>query len=192
MERNSWRKYVENTKEKPPRPLLVEALPYVVQRNNVLDVGSGALNDSRFLLREGFKHITAVDQAPVAQDIAESLPKDKFKYVISRVEDVDLSQECYDLINAQLSLPFINPGMFDKTFSKLISSLKKDGVFSGQFFGVNDGWNKNPDMTFLTKHKTLELLAGLEVLHFKEIEIDKNTAAGEMKHWHIFDFIVKK
>jgi hypothetical protein len=192
MENNSWKSYVEQTKEKPPRPLLVEALQYVKIKNNALDVGSGSLNDSRFLIREGFAFVNAIDQAPVAQEISTSLPKDKFRYIISKIEDIELFPETYDLITAQFSLPFISPDSFEVTFAKLLSSLKKDGIFSGQFFGINDGWKDYTGMTFLSKEKALELLTGLELLHFRETEKEDKTAAGNSKHWHIFDFIVKK
>jgi 2-polyprenyl-3-methyl-5-hydroxy-6-metoxy-1,4-benzoquinol methylase len=124
MENNSWKSYVEQTKEKPPRPLLVEALQYVKIKNNALDVGSGSLNDSRFLIREGFAFVNAIDQAPVAQEISTSLPKDKFRYIISKIEDIELFPETYDLITAQFSLPFISPDSFEVTFAKLLSSLK--------------------------------------------------------------------
>lgn len=192
MENNSWKSYVEQTKEKPPRPLLVEALQYVKIKNNALDVGSGSLNDSRFLIREGFAFVNAIDQAPVAQEISTSLPKDKFRYIISKIEDIELFPETYDLITAQFSLPFISPDLFEVTFAKLLSSLKKEGIFSGQFFGINDGWKDYTGMTFLSKEKALELLTGLELLHFRETEKEDKTAAGNSKHWHIFDFIVKK
>ena len=32
----------------------------------------------------------------------------------------------------------------------------------------------------------------MEVLFFEEKENDNPTAAGNMKHWHVFDFILKK
>ena len=192
MENTPWNNYVEQTKAKPPRPLLIEALQYVTHKSEALDVGSGALNDSKFLLQEGFAHVTAVDQTSIAQEIAVLLPKDRFEYKISKIEDMNLLSESYDFINAQLSLPFINPEVFKETFQKLISSLKKGGVINGQFFGNRDGWNYNEDMTFLTIEEARELLSELNLISFEEKEAPGVTAAGNIKQWHIFDFIAKK
>ena len=50
-----WSQYIAKTKNKSPRPLLVRALSYVKNKNKALDLGAGALNDSRYLLENGFK-----------------------------------------------------------------------------------------------------------------------------------------
>ena len=47
-------------------------------------------------------------------------------------------------------------------------------------------------MVFLLKEEVLELFKNFDIIHFKEIEEDKKTALGVMKHWHIYDVIVKK
>src|ERR1700733_3592381 len=93
----TWKDYFENTKGKPPRPLLVTALGFVKNREEALDLGSGALNDSAYLISEGFKHVTALDKTPVAQEIAEKFPKDVFKYVTASFEDFDFPKNTFDL-----------------------------------------------------------------------------------------------
>lgn len=184
--------YFEKTKNKPPRPLLVKALVYIQEKKEALDVGSGALNESVYLLSEGFQHVTAIDKEPIAQTISETLPKEKFNYIISQIQDLDLQPEHYDLINAQLSLPFVHPTAFKQVLEKIIFSLKSGGVFTGQFFGDRDGWNYNKDMTFLTIDEAKGMLSGLNLISFEEREESKATAAGNIKQWHIFDFIAKK
>jgi len=47
-------------------------------------------------------------------------------------------------------------------------------------------------MVFLSKTEVLELFKNFDIIHFKEIEEDKKTALGVMKHWHIYDVIAKK
>lgn len=187
-----WKEYFEQTKNDPPRPLLIKALSFVKERNNVLDLGAGALNDSIYLLGEGFKHVTAVDKEPMALEIAKNLPSDKFEYVIKSFETFEFPKEKFDLINAQCSLPFISPKKFDETFKKIILSLKLGGIFVGQFFGDRDGWIKDMNMTFQTREEVEKLLSDFEVLSFEEEEEDKVSAVGKLKHWHIFHFIVRK
>lgn len=61
------------------------------------------------------------------------------------------------------------------------------------FFGTKDSWVEiKPKMVFLSKTEVLELFKNFDIIHFKEIEEDKKTALGVMKHWHIYDIIAKK
>jgi tellurite methyltransferase len=191
MSDSGWSEYFNNTKDKPARPLLVKALPYVEHREVAIDLGSGALNDSIFLLREGFRKVIALDREPVAEEIAVTLPHERFEYVISPLETFDFPVT-FDLVNAQYSLPFINPEQFESVFYKIISALNDSGIFVGQFFGDRDGWTLNDKMTFHSKEQVAKLLSGYEIILLEEKENDRPTASGNMKHWHVFDFIIRK
>lgn len=193
MSENNWKEYFEKTKDSKPRPLLVKAVALVADKNEALDLGSGALNDVRYLVATGFKHITAVDSKPLAQEIIENFSPEIVSYVISTFEDFKFVENKYDLINAQYSLPF-NPGnSFERVFKSVLTSLKKGGVLTGQFFGVHDDWNKEGHaMNFQTRAQVESLLSGFEVIEFEEEEADRKTAKGDMKHWHVFHFIIKK
>lgn len=70
--------------------------------------------------------------------------------------------------------------------------MKVEGIFTGQLFGDKDEWNGSENMTFHTKAEAINLFANFEVLDFEEEEADKPTAAGIMKHWHVFHFILRK
>ncbi len=193
MPDNTWKEYFENTKNKGPRPLLIKAVELVKEKDKAIDLGSGAFNDVNYLLSVGFNHIVAVDKVSVAEEILKNLLPAKVSYVISRFEEFDFVENNFDLVNAQYSLPFIEKASFDEVFGKIIKSLKTDGVFVGQFFGDRDEWNKEgSDMTFHTKEEAQALLQGLKVLEFTEEEKDGNTAAGNLKHWHVFHFIAVK
>lgn len=190
---DTWKEYFENTKNNKARPNLVKALSFVKDREQVLELGAGALTDSVFLLKEGFTMITAVDKEPIAQKVANMLPKEHFSYVISTFESLEYPENKFDLINAQFSLPFIHPEVFTEVFKKIVGSLKKEGVFVGHLYGKNDEWAlSEKSMTFHTVDEVRELLSGLEIIDFQEKEWDKPTAEGSMKHWHTFLFIVRK
>ena len=47
-------------------------------------------------------------------------------------------------------------------------------------------------MVFLLKEEVLALFKNFDIIHFKEIEVDKKTALGVEKHWHIYVVIAKK
>ncbi len=187
---NTWKEYFEKTKNKGPRPLLVKAVEFVKEKDKALDLGSGAFNDVNYLLTVGFNHVVAVDKVSVADEILKNLLPAKVSYIISRFEDYDFVENNFDLINAQYSLPFIEKESFNKVFDKIIKSLKLGGVFTGQFFGDRDEWNKGDEkMTFQTKEEAQALLQGLKVIEFTEEEKDGNTAVGMSKHWHVFHFL---
>ncbi len=187
-----WKKYAEMTKNKKTRGLLVRALQHLVGRDAALDLGSGALNESAYLLAEGFACVVALDKKPVAQEIADTFPEDRFSYAISGMEEYEFPPEAYDLVNAQYSLPFMRAESFEGVWGRIHAALKPGGVFAGQLFGDRDGWIGTGKTVHFTKEAAEELCAGYEVLAFDEEEKDGATAAGDSKHWHVFHFIVRK
>lgn len=189
---NPWQTYHENTKERPPRESLQRALALVEERNTALDLGAGALTDTKYLIQEGFEKIVVVDSEPSIGQRSTEINNDRLEVVISKFEDFNFSPNTYDLINAQFSLPFTHPEQFIEVFERLKDSLKQRGVFVGQLFGDRDGWASDSNMTFHTSDQVKELLDGLEVMEFKEEEKDGTTAAGEQKHWHVFHLLARK
>ena len=188
-----WDKYVENSKGQPPRELLGRALQFVPERGSAIDVGAGALNDTRFLLDEGFVSVTALDSAPIAQDIADTMPAKRFRYVISTFEAFDFPVAAYDLVNAQYALPFVRPDHYDRVFAAVLATLRPGGIFTGQFFGDRDDWAGTPNMTFHSRSSALQLLAPLTLIEFTEEDDPASTTlSGQPKHWHLFHFIARR
>lgn len=188
-----WDKYAENSKGKPPRELLRRALDFVGARGTALDLGAGALNDTRFLLDEGFASVIALDGAPLAQDIADTFPADRFRYAIASFEQFDFPVGAYDLVNAQYSLPYIPPEHFDAVFARIVASLKPGGILTGQLFGNFDDWVGTSGMTFHTLAQARTVLGDLRPLEFEENdEPNSSTLSGKPKHWHYYDIIARR
>lgn len=191
--KTKWQEYAERTMTGRPRPLLVEALRYIKERKLALDLGSGAFNDVRYLISEGFEHVDAVDKEALAAEVLKGLSTEKISYIVSAFEEFRFPKNRYDLVNAQFSLPFIDKHQFARVYTLVVNSLKKGSVFCGQFFGNRDEWNKpHSNMNFKNKSEARELLKGFEIIKFEEEENDGKTAMGESKHWHIFHFICRK
>lgn len=186
-----WSEYYEITKAKPPSKLLVKALEHITSKGKAIDIGAGALKDTRYLLEQGFE-VTAVDKSPLMEQEAKALGRDKLHAFTTSFEDFDFPENEYDIASSMFALPFTEPEHFEVVFNKIKSSLKKSGIFCGQFFGLNDEWSKNPKMTFHTETQVKELLKGFEIFSFKEVEEDGTTANGTPKHWHIFHVIARK
>ena len=188
-----WFKYAERAAGKPARPLLIEAVDLAPGRGAALDIGAGALNDSIHLLKSGFRQVTALDAEPIAQGIADTLPADRFDYVISSFETFSFPRGAYDLLNAQYALPFIRPDQFDRVFAAILAALKPGGILTGQLFGDRDDWSGTSSMTFQTRAQAEALLAPLTVLSFREEDDpDGSTLNGVPKHWHLYHFIARK
>jgi hypothetical protein len=96
------------------------------------------------------------------------------------------------LLVSNFALPFCDSTYFDKLWINVCQSLSDGGYFIGNFFGLNDEWNtSNSKMIFHTKEQVLELFKEFNILYINEIEYDKNTAMGKMKHWHVIEVVAK-
>jgi len=47
-------------------------------------------------------------------------------------------------------------------------------------------------MTHLARGELDDLLTGLSLEHFEEVEEDSVTPRGKPKHWHVFHIVVRK
>jgi SAM-dependent methyltransferase len=179
--------------EGQPRPLLVEAMDYVLAKDEALDLGAGELNDSKHLISIGFKRVTAVDMDPKVSEKAKEISLGGFTFIMTTYDQFDFPEERYDLVNAQYALPFNPPETFNKVIESVIKSLKPGGVFVGQFFGERDSWNiKGSKKTFHTIDEAKRLIAKLRIAEFREEEGERPTSHGLFKHEHVFHFIAIK
>lgn len=167
---------------------MVEGVKFAQQHDSALDLGAGALVDSKFLLESKFKEVIAVDmvQPPIL------LEDSAFQFIRATFAEYNFPDSKFDLVNANLSLPFAPPETFSVLWENIKKTLSPGGVFCGQLFGVNDDWHDNPEMNFHTQEGVQELLRGVEVLKLEEIERDAPLALGGSKHWHIFAIIYRK
>lgn len=189
--RKDWKEYYEITKNSPPTKLLVKALEYVAKKNKAIDIGGGALKDTRYLLEQGFD-VTVIDKAELMAKEAELVKSNKLHYIISSFSDFEFPKNEYSIASAMYSLPFNSPESFGAVFAKIKESLISGGIFCGQCFGIRDEWSTNQKMTFHTKEQVENLLSDMKIILLDEEEKDGKTANGTPKHWHVFHFIAKK
>lgn len=108
-----WGTYYERTKHLPPQESLIEAEELVIQKDAALDIGGGALRDTRHILAQGWKQITVLDQEIQVAELAAELNDSRILCVTQNFESYPFPQNEYDLVNAQYALPFIHPTHFD-------------------------------------------------------------------------------
>jgi tellurite methyltransferase len=186
----SWKPYYENRAEKGPRTLMLEALRYVEQYGKALDLGAGGLADTQHLLSR-FDHVTAVDSDQDSLDRSERVVADNLVFVPSGFEDFAYGEDTFDFINAQFSLPFIDPTKFDHIVDKIMGSLKNGGVFAGTLFGVDDWRNDlskvKRQLVFITEAEARALFKDVEILEFNVDE-----AEATKGHKQVYKIIVRK
>src|SRR5689334_3062618 len=159
---NSCEAFYHVTKNRPPSPLLVRAVALLTEKRWALDLGCGAGRDTRFLLAQGFE-VTAVDADALAMAYLQELAHPALQVVHASFKTFFSipSHHSYDLINAAFSLPFQSAEAFGNVFRAILRALRPDGIFTGQFFGVNDSWNvpdRQGPMTFVTREQAENLL----------------------------------
>jgi tellurite methyltransferase len=184
-----WEDFYKITKDRPHWPLLAQAVSLLTRKENALDLGCGAGRDTRYLLEQGF-YVTAVDSHPQAIALLADFPQGHLRAVQSSFDEFEF--ETYDLVNAHFALPFTPKERFHEVFARVKHALNADGIFVGQFFGVNDEWNTPENhMTFFTREQAEDELKGLKVVEFSEEDVDSHVADGTPKHWHVFHIIAQ-
>ncbi len=188
---SNWSNYYQATRHSPPTPLLLQALKHIPSRNRAIDIGAGALKDSHYLLDQGF-HVTAIDQAPLFTQESQSITSPKFQSFTTSFTDFNFPLANYSLAIAMFSLPFCPPQHFHQVITNIKLSLIKDGIFAGQLFGTQDDWSNHSHMTFHTLDQVNRLFSDVQIVSLKEIQKNDLTVSQQLKHWHIFHFIIKR
>lgn len=178
-----WNTYSQKTKDHNPRPILVEAVSLCTYKSNALDLGAGALNESRYLVSQGFT-VIAVDSSPSTAEMAEGLDVRTVS-----MEEFEYPRDSFDLVAALYALPFVPKDHIPMVVQKIQESLHPEGIFVGQFFGKRD-WRSKECSTH-TEEEVREVLSNMHILKFFEQESDMPTADGIIKHNHVFHVIAK-
>lgn len=186
-----WKEYINMTMNKPPRQLLVMALGFVKNKNVALDLGAGALNESKYLLDCDFKKVIAIDNEE-NPDLINRINNKAFVFKKMAIEDYNFLKSSSSLINAQFVLPFIKIEKINQIIDNIKNSLEDGGIFVGQFFGTRDSWNNKPGISVYTEKEVNDFLSNLDIVYFQEEEKDGQTAMDGKKHWHLLHFIAKK
>lgn len=188
-----WNEYHSITDNKPPRKNIVNFVENYKITGNAIDLGCGSGNDTLYLIKNNW-NVLAIDGTDVENLIRNKLDdakQERFNFQIQKFEDLCLI-EC-NLIVSNNALPFCNKKYFHKMWNEISRNILKDGFFVGNFFGLNDEWNTPGDSrTFLNRAEVLDLFENFEILEFREVEKDRPTALGKMKHWHIFEVVARK
>lgn len=190
---NDWKKYHKITNNNQPRKNIVQFLSQYNITGNAIDLGCGSGNDTIFLIKNNW-NVTAIDSSNLEKTLRDKLNENeqkRLKFELQEFENLKLTK-C-DLLIANNSIPFCNKKYFYVMWKEICLNIKCGGYFVGNFFGEKDEWNnQSTNRTFLSKEEVIELFKEFEILKIQEIEINKPTAEGKMKHWHFIEVFAKK
>jgi SAM-dependent methyltransferase len=206
-----WPAFFRAVAGQPPRDTLLKALDlFDAERSGhgaqpgdepvALDVGCGEGRDALEMLRRGWR-VHATDGHPEGIALLRARVPAAHASVLTttvdRLESLSPQAASYDLVNASFSIPHVPPGVFPALWVRLVRALRPGGRFAGQFFGVRDEWNTQPDglaRTFHTRAEVESLLVnfGLDVEHMEEVERAGHDAFGRLRGWHVFHVVARK
>jgi SAM-dependent methyltransferase len=158
-----------------------------------VDLGCGAGRDARELLNAGWR-VLAIDREPGAIAALESATApDRRAALETRIEDLaDVEVPACDLVSASLSLPFLAPEAFWRTWQRILDALPVGSRFAAMLFGDQDGSAGDPAMTCLPPDEVRARLTAFEIEHWTDREEDTTTALGDPHHFHLVEFVARR
>ena len=187
-------KYYDLTKRNSCNKVLKYFIKNIMlEPTNAIDLGCGQGNDVIYLIDHGWK-VLGIDKENVEERIRIRIDNKKqslFRFELQNFENLKLNKT--NLVLSNYSLPFCNKKKFKDAWKIIEESILENGFFVGNFLGDKDSWIKSrQEMTFLSKNEVNKIFNKFQIIYFDEVEIDKPTALGNPKHWHIFNVIAKK
>lgn len=199
-ESKNWENYYKNTLNiHTPHKTLLLAQTYFEYENKIVgkaaDLGAGTGRDTLFLLEQGWG-VLALDAEQLSIDIILNrvVPahRNNLEVCVAPFSEMVLPCEI-DLINASYSLPFCHPQDFSVCWQTIVDQLAFGGRFSGHFFGENDEWANNSELTIHSYEQVLELFKDRFIIEYLQIEDGLLPCAnGKLKHWHVYHVVANK
>lgn len=170
-----WARFNQNAPTTPHNTLQI-ALQHLRTPHSAkaLDIGSGNGRDAHYLASKGFD-VTAVDAcADCARYYCDS---HNVTFIHSEIES--FAFERYALINASLTLPFLDELQFPIVWAKIREACEPGGLISGHFFGPDDWKVQRGSCWPISENKLALLCSGLERLVCETHTQTRKNQAGE-------------
>ena len=198
----TWKNYFKQDKTVHPEGTTLIALSLLekkIRSSNffAIDLGAGDGRDTIAMLEKGLQ-VLAIE--PYEEPLI--LLRQKAKH-LGFSSQLTVQQKSFEkmnlelpkkaqLINASYSLPYASKKEFNKIWNNIENALEIDGLFSGQFFGKNDSFARESDVTTHSQEELKELFSHFKILHWEEQKYEGLMMNKKPKHWHIYHIVAQK
>jgi SAM-dependent methyltransferase len=157
------------------------------QRLRAFDLGAGNMRDAKFLLQQGFKEVTAVDEDPAAETFV--VPGIDFK--CQSITKYKLAKNSFDLGISCNTLLYLSFFEVSQVLEIVYKGLRPGGIFGCNLLGMNDDWVRtyNPRVSFLQLADVKVLKEKYRPLKLESTEWDALDSNGIQKHWHFWNLL---
>lgn len=192
--------YYSVTVDRPPWRTVVEALDRYVDEFGdrgasrlAVDLGCGAGRDAREILRRGWR-VLAIDREPAAievlRDATPPALRGRLETMVADLDGVELP--ACDLVNASVSLHFLEEAAYWRTWAAAQSALRVGGRLAAMLFGDRDEDAGSSGMTCPSPGAIRDRLVGFDVEHWNDEEEDGQTALGQPHHFHLIELVARR
>jgi SAM-dependent methyltransferase len=186
------KKQFEASFGKRPHPLVVQACSLVSTPEYALDIGCGAMNESRYLLSQGFS-VDAIDTTPLITDIQFRPSETTFHPIIGNFNTYIFEAEKYNLAIFINGMSFLSRKNTLDSFSVIHTALKEDGIFAATAFGTDHEWNvADSSRIFFTEMALREILVDFDIISLNEERSIRTAYSGAETVWHSYNILAKK
>lgn len=196
-----WPDYYAVTRDRPAWHTVTEAIASFEAEpvapgsppRLAVDLGCGAGRDARALLAAGW-WVLAVDAEETAIDaLVGATPEAERGRLETAVADIaTVAIPPCDLVNASVSLQFLDPAAFDAVIGRVAAALRPGGRFTALVYGDRDQAAGDPELTCVSEARLRELLADFEMESWTEREEDGQMALGDPHHIHLFELVARR
>jgi tellurite methyltransferase len=158
-----------------------------------VDLACGEGRDTLELLKRGW-HVLAIEPIPEGlASLREQTPEDQLARLTTQQADFAAARWAsgIDLLNCSFSLPFCPADQFDELWSRIETSIRPGGRFTGQLFGDRDSWGRCGRTIAHSRTRLNHLLEAFTLEELREDEKDDHDAQTP-KHWHVFHIVAKR
>jgi tellurite methyltransferase len=197
-----WPDYYAVTVDRPAWGPTVEAIRRFAAQDGdapgapprlAVDLGCGAGRDARELLRNGWRVLAVDQEAAAIEALLAATAEEDLPRLETRVADIkSFDIPACDLVNASVSLQFLDAGAYARTFERIAAALPPGGRFAGLLYGDRDEAATDPSLTCPSPDAIRDYLRDFVIESWDEREEDGTMALGDPHHLHLIEVVARR